>query len=71
MTPLLILAAINTSALLQSFIILAIACVIFWGIAELLKWWGVTIPRPIVIVLTVLIGVALIIWIARLFGVSV
>jgi len=66
-----ILAILNISALLQMLIYLAIVGLIIWGIFALLRHFGLAIPQPVMIVLYVLAGVALILFLARAFGVAV
>lgn len=71
---LLILAASSMPSidgLIHVFIILAIVALIVWGVISLLQYMGWTIPRPVWIVLTVLGGIFLIVWLARIFGYSV
>lgn len=67
----LLLAAISVDALVHFFIILAIICLVLWGVKALLAYMGVAIPQPVWIVLTVLGGILLIVWLAKLFGYAV
>ncbi len=46
----------------------AIACVIIWAIYALLQWAGITIPRPIQIILIALICILVIYWLFEIFG---
>jgi len=73
MNTLLLLAAagLSVDALVHFFIILAIVALIVWGIIALLKVMGWTIPQPVWIVFTVLAGIFLIVWLAKIFGFAV
>lgn len=53
-------AVIIQGGLLGLLFFVAIACVIIWGIVELVKWSQVAIPRPIVIIFIVLASIAMI-----------
>jgi len=59
----------STSSLLGLLIWVAVACVVIWAIIALVKWSGIPIPQPVWILLSAFIGIALILLIARLFGV--
>lgn len=59
----------STNSLIGLFVWVAVAALIVWGVVALVKWSGVPIPQPVWIVLTVLIGVFLILLIARFFGI--
>lgn len=61
-------ASFSIDALIHAFIVLAIVALIVWGIVALIKWAGWTIPQPVWIVLTVLGGIFLIVFLARIFG---
>lgn len=70
----LILAAAGTlsvDALVHFFLVAAIIALIVWGLVALIKSAGWAIPQPVWIVLTVLVGIFLIVFIARLFGYAV
>ena len=45
----------------------AVACVVIWGIYELVKWMGWTIPRPVQIILICLVCILLIYWAFEIF----
>lgn len=45
----------------------AIACVVIWAIYALLQWAGVTIPRPVQIILIALACILLIYWLYEIF----
>ena len=47
---------------------IAVICIVFWGISELIKWAGWPIPRPVIIVAICLFAVLLIYWLFQLFG---
>lgn len=64
-------SALSVDALIHFFIILAIIVLIVWGIIALIKCMGWAIPQPVWIVLTVLGGIFLIVWLARIFGYAV
>lgn len=68
MTLLLLAAVPSTASLIGLLIWVAIACVVIWGIIALIRWSGVTIPQPVWIILTCFICIALILLIAKLFG---
>lgn len=69
MNSLLLLAALPSSAELLSLLVwVAIACVVVGGIIALIKWSGVQIPPPVVIIFWCFVAVAMILFIARVFG---
>lgn len=47
---------------------IAIACIVAWGIWQLIIWSGWTIPRPIVIIFTCLLCILVIYWLFELFN---
>lgn len=61
----------SVDALIHAFIVLAIVALIIWGVVALLRYMGWAIPQPVWIVLTVLGGIFLIVWLARVFGYAV
>lgn len=61
----------STSALVSLLIWVAIAAVVIWAIIALVRWSGIAIPQPVWIVLTALLGILLIIFIAKMFGLLV
>ena len=61
----------SVDALIHAFIVLAIVALIIWGVIALLKYMGWTIPQPVWIVLTVLGGIFIIVWLARVFGYAI
>jgi len=65
----LLLAAPSTTGLVQLLIYVAIAVVVIAAIIALVKWSGITIPQPVIIVFWALLAIILIIWLARAFGV--
>jgi hypothetical protein len=72
MNPLLILAVgalPSTAGLLGILIWVAVAVVVVWAVIALVKWSGIPIPQPVWIILTAFIAIALILLIARFFGV--
>lgn len=46
----------------------AIACVVLWAIYALLQWAGITIPKPVWIIITALVCILLIYWVFQIFG---
>jgi O-antigen ligase len=46
----------------------AIVCVVVWAIWQLLAWAGITIPRPVQIILIALLCILLIYWLFQIFG---
>jgi len=72
MNTLLFLAALpSTSSLIGLLVWVAIAAIVIWGIIALVKWSGIVIPQPVWIILTCFVCIALILLIARLFGLAV
>ena len=64
--------AIPSSGSLVGLIIwAAILAVAVWAIIALVKWSGVQIPQPVWIVLSALVAIFLILFIARIFGMAV
>lgn len=46
----------------------AIACIVIWAIYALLQWAGVTIPRPVQIILIALVCIVVIYWLFEIAG---
>lgn len=65
---LLALALPSTGSLVGIIVWVAILALVIWGIIALVRWSGLTIPQPVVIVFTVLVGIFLILLLARIFG---
>jgi len=65
----LLAAAPSTGGLVSLLIYVAIAVVVIAAIIALVKWSGITIPQPVVIVFWALLAIILIIWLAKFFGV--
>lgn len=61
----------STGSLLGLLIWVAIAAVVVWAIVALVRWSGIPIPQPVWIILTAFICIALILLIARIFGMAV
>lgn len=61
----------SVGALVHVFIILAIVALIVWGVIALIRYSGWVIPQPVWIVLTVLGGIFLIVFLARIFGYAI
>lgn len=62
-----IIVAIATGGLVGLLIKVAVACVVIWAIYALLQWAGVTIPRPVQIILIALLCILLIYWVYEIF----
>ncbi len=54
--------------MLSLLIWVAIAAVVVWAIIALVKWSGIPIPQPVWIILTAFVCIALILFIAKMFG---
>lgn len=54
--------------MLSLLIWVAIACVVIWAIIALVRWSGIPIPQPVWIILTAFLAIALILFIAKMFG---
>lgn len=46
----------------------AVAAIVIWAIIALIKWSGIAIPQPVMIILTALVAIFLILLIFRAFG---
>lgn len=69
MNALALLAVIpSTGSLIGLLIWVAIAAIVVWAIIALVRWSGIPIPQPVWIILTALLGIVLILFIARMFG---
>lgn len=62
-------AALVAGGLIGLLVKIAILCVVVWAIFALLQWAGITIPRPVQIILIALFCILAIYWIVELFGV--
>jgi len=71
MSALLLAALPSTGSLVGLLVWVAIAAIVIWAIVALIKWSGIPIPQPVWIILAAFIGIALILLIARLFGLAV
>jgi hypothetical protein len=67
MIPLLLTIVVGES-LVGLLLKVAIACVIIWAIYALLQWAGITIPRPVQIILIALVCILVIYWLFQIFG---
>lgn len=54
--------------MLSLLIWVAVACIVVWAIIALVRWSGIPIPQPVWIILTAFLGIALILFIAKVFG---
>lgn len=66
--PILFAALPSTGAMLSLLIWVAVACVVIWAIIALVRWSGIPIPQPVWIILTAFLAIALILFIAKMFG---
>jgi len=71
MLTLLLAIAPSSGSLIQLLIWFAIAAIVCWAIFALVKWSGVPVPQPVWIILGAFVGIALIIFLARMFGFAV
>jgi hypothetical protein len=69
MTLAILAATLNTGGLLSLLLYVAILAVVIWAIYALLQWAGITIPRPIAIILTALVCIVVILWLFKFAGV--
>lgn len=67
----LLIAAVSTSSLLGLLFWVAVAAIVIWAVIALVRWSGVPIPQPVVIILTALVAIALIVFLFRAFGIAV
>lgn len=68
----LFLAAIpSSSSLLGLLLWVAIAAVVIWAIIALVRWSGIPIPQPVIIIFVALASILGIILLFRLFGVII
>lgn len=68
METILLAATLMAGGLIALLLKVAIACVIIWAIYALLQWAGITIPRPIQIILIALVCILVIYWLFEIFG---
>lgn len=61
----------STGELVQLLIYVAIAAIVIYAIIALVRYSGVAIPQPVIIVLWAFVAIALILFMARVFGVLV
>lgn len=72
MSPLVLAAfSFSTSSLVGLLVWVAIACVVVWGVLALIKWSGVAIPQPVIIVFWCFVAIGLILLMAKFFGLMV
>lgn len=62
------LALVSTGSMIGLLVWVAIACIVAWAIIALVKWSGIPIPQPVWILLAAFLGIALILFLARAFG---
>lgn len=58
----------GTDSLLGLLLLVAIACVVIWGIYALLQWAGIQIPPPVRIIFICLVSIVLIVLLFRAVG---
>lgn len=68
MTLIHIAALVAEGGLIGLLLKVAIACVVIWAIYALLQWAGITIPRPVQIILIALACILIIYWLFAIFG---
>lgn len=66
--PSILAVSISTGSLVNLLVAVAILCVVIWAVIALLRWAGLVIPPPVAIILTALVCIFLILFIARAFG---
>ncbi len=75
MNLLLLLAAAgglpSVSSMIALLVWVAIAAIVIWGVIALVRWSQLPIPQPVWIILTAIVGIVCIVFIARFFGVAV
>ncbi len=68
MTLLLLTIALGGHSLIGLLFTVAVACIVIWAIYALLQWAGITIPRPIQIIIIALFCILVIYWLFQIFG---
>lgn len=63
--------SLSTGSLLGVLLWVAVAAVVVWAVIALVRWSGVPIPQPVIIILTALVAIFLIILLFRAFGLLV
>lgn len=71
MNTLAVVSLLSTGGLIGMLVWVAVAAIVVWAIIAPIKWSGIPIPQPVWIILTAFIGIALILLIARAFGLLV
>lgn len=61
----------STGSLLGILLWVAVLAVVVWAVIALVRWSGVPIPQPVIIILTALVAIFLIILLFRAFGMLV
>lgn len=61
-------ASISSSSLIGLLIWVAIAAIVIFAILALIKWAGIVIPPPVQIIFWAFLSIALVLLIARFFG---
>ena len=59
---------VASGGLLGLLLKVAIACVVVWAVYALLQWAGITIPRPVQIILIALVCIVVIYWLFEIAG---
>jgi hypothetical protein len=62
------LAVVSSGGLIQILVYVAIAAIVIWAVIALVKWSGLPIPQPVIIVFTAFVGIFLILLMARAIG---
>lgn len=68
MSALLAATAVSSGSLIGLLVWVAIACIVVFAILALVKWAGIVIPQPVIIVFWAFVSIALILLIAKFFG---
>lgn len=63
-----ILTLVLPGGLLGLLLKVAVCCVVIWAIYALLQWAGITIPRPVQIIIIALVCILIIYWLFQIFG---
>ncbi len=71
MNALALLALLSTGGLVSLLIYVAIAAIVIYAVVALIRWSGIAIPQPVIIILSALLGIFLILLLARAFGYAV
>ena len=70
MNTLLITLAVlpSTGGLIGFLVWVAVAAIVIWAVIALVRWSGLPIPQPVIIIFTAFVGIFLILLMARALG---